>query len=325
VHAGFRGWRTGQRLLEATALCGRRGELQRVAPSGSDEPESSSRPASSERLPGKSCRRWRATDARRLLERLHTVAEAERIIVATSDRPQDAAVAEFAASAGVATFRGPLDDVLARFVGAADAYGLDALVRVSGDSPLLDPGLVSAALRLFAEGGWDLVTNVQLRTFPRGQSVETIAVAALRRVAADTQHPADREHVTPCLYANPGGPHRNYPVAASTDVSLRGHAGGLRDGRAHAAIDDAAAHRVRREGLAALHRESAEKPGDERLRVAVIGLGVGEQHVAGFNSPSVPRVAVRRGSAQCSRRARSSRGRIHEDPFALLARATSMS
>jgi spore coat polysaccharide biosynthesis protein SpsF len=159
---------------------------------------------SSERLPGKvllplagrPMLGW-------LLERLHTVAEAERIIVATSDRPQDAAVAEFAASAGVATFRGPLDDVLARFVGAADAYGLDAFVRVSGDSPLLDPGLVSAALRLFAEGGWDLVTNVQVRTFPRGQSVEAIAVAALRRVAADTQHPADREHVTPYLYANP--------------------------------------------------------------------------------------------------------------------------
>jgi spore coat polysaccharide biosynthesis protein SpsF len=137
-----------------------------------------------------------------LIERLRTEMEAP-IIVATSDQPEDTAVAELAATCGVATYRGPLEDVLARMVAAAEAFGLDAAVRVSGDSPLLDPRLVSRALQLFGEGNWDLVTNVQQRTFPKGQSVEVIAAAALRRANAEAQDPGDREHVTPFFYARP--------------------------------------------------------------------------------------------------------------------------
>ncbi len=158
---------------------------------------------SSARLPGKVLRPlggrpllgW-------LIERLRARAE-ERIIVATSDQPEDAAVAEYAAACGAAAYRGPLDDVLARMTGALEASGLDAAVRVSGDSPLLDPQLVSRALQLFAEGGWDLVTNVQERTFPKGQSVEVVAAAALRRADAEARAPGEREHVTPFFYGRP--------------------------------------------------------------------------------------------------------------------------
>src|SRR6185312_7877584 len=86
---------------------------------------------------------------------------------------------------------------------AAKAAGFDALVRVNGDSPLLDPALVAEGVALFRAGGADLVTNVRPRSFPKGQSVEVIAVAALAAAMAETRDPADREHVTPFLYAHP--------------------------------------------------------------------------------------------------------------------------
>ena len=41
------------------------------------------------------------------------------------------------------------------------------------------------------------------RTFPKGQSVEVIAVAALKRAVEAMTTPDEHEHVTPWFYANP--------------------------------------------------------------------------------------------------------------------------
>ena len=159
---------------------------------------------SSERLPGKVMRPllgkpllgW-------LIERMQAVPGPECVIVATSDRAEDDPVAAYAQSMGAAVHRGPLDDVLARFVGAADAFRLDVVVRVSGDSPLLDPALVSEALRACGRE-IDLASNVVERSFPKGQSVEAIAAGALRRIDALPLQAAEREHVTPYFYSHPG-------------------------------------------------------------------------------------------------------------------------
>jgi spore coat polysaccharide biosynthesis protein SpsF (cytidylyltransferase family) len=66
-------------------------------------------------------------------------------------------------------------------------------VRVSGDSPLLDPDIVERAVSLWEPG--TIVTNVRPRTFPTGQSVEVFAVEALEAAADE-----GREHVTTGLY-----------------------------------------------------------------------------------------------------------------------------
>jgi spore coat polysaccharide biosynthesis protein SpsF (cytidylyltransferase family) len=110
-------------------------------------------------------------------------------------------VAAFCAANGTLVFRGALDDVAGRLYAAAAAHELDALVRVSGDSPFLDPALLDEAIRLYGESGAEVVTNVHPeRTFPPGQSVELLELAALRRGLELMTEPGDREHVTPAIY-----------------------------------------------------------------------------------------------------------------------------
>lgn len=138
-----------------------------------------------------------------LLERLNHAQTLDTVIVATSTEPADDAIAHHCAAAGVRCHRGAHDDVAARLLAAADAAGLQALVRVNGDSPLLDQALVDHGVRLFRQGGRDLVTNVFPRSFPRGQSVEVIDCAALRK-ALPSLSAQDREHVTAGLYRDPG-------------------------------------------------------------------------------------------------------------------------
>ena len=137
-----------------------------------------------------------------LLQRLALARRPDSTIVATSDQPEDDAVAALALDSGVSVQRGSLTDVAGRIGAVAEEFELDALVRVSGDSPLLDPAIVDRALDLHEGSGADLVTNVFPRSFPVGQSVEVLPRATLERVLEETADPEDREHVTRWVYAN---------------------------------------------------------------------------------------------------------------------------
>jgi spore coat polysaccharide biosynthesis protein SpsF len=159
---------------------------------------------SSQRLPGKVLRE---VDGKPLLwfllERLARCKRLSRTVVATSTDASDDAIARLCSERGVGLYRGPLDDVLGRFIGVADQLGEPALVRINGDSPFMDPAIVDRAVGLFQTDDADVVTNVHPRSFPKGQSVEVIATAALRQVAEQTSDALDREHVTRFFYRYP--------------------------------------------------------------------------------------------------------------------------
>ena len=123
------------------------------------------------------------------------------VIVVTSVHPSDDPIVEWCTSTRIPYWRGPLDDVASRMTGAARHYGADGFVRISGDSPMLDPAIVAHASALFSSGSYDLVTNVNPRAFPPGQSVEVVRTSVLTALlhGGDVTQD-DREHVTPVLY-----------------------------------------------------------------------------------------------------------------------------
>lgn len=158
---------------------------------------------SSQRLPGKVLRQVTGRPMiDYLVRRLMQCQLASGVIIATSDTASDDALTDWACAQELPVFRGPLDDVAARLVGATRAYGGDTLVRVCGDSPLMDPRIVDRVIALYQATPCDLATNVQLRTFPKGMSVEVMAAATLERAIPLMTEPGDREHVTPFFYRN---------------------------------------------------------------------------------------------------------------------------
>ena len=156
---------------------------------------------SSARLPGKVLRPLAGKPALAwVLERLEHAGELDTVVVATSREPSDDAVADFCAQRDTECFRGSLDDLAARLIGAAREHRLEALARISGDSPFIDQRLVDHGVRLMREQRPDLVTNVRPRTFPPGQSVEVARTEALVRAHAGETRAEEREHVTGPLY-----------------------------------------------------------------------------------------------------------------------------
>jgi spore coat polysaccharide biosynthesis protein SpsF (cytidylyltransferase family) len=155
---------------------------------------------SSVRLPGKVLRPLAGRPMlAHLIDRLRMAKRVDDIVVATSTGKDDDAIAALCAGLGVRCFRGPLDDVAERLARAAEEAGAAAFVRISGDSPLVCPGILDAVIALYEAQNVDLATNVQARTFPKGLSVEAIRVDALRR-AQKMMRPGEAEHVTPPFY-----------------------------------------------------------------------------------------------------------------------------
>jgi spore coat polysaccharide biosynthesis protein SpsF (cytidylyltransferase family)/aryl-alcohol dehydrogenase-like predicted oxidoreductase len=138
-----------------------------------------------------------------LLRRLARAQRIGRVIVATSDRPNDDPVETVALGCGVEVHRGALDDVLGRVVGAAAGHD-GPIVRITADCPLIDPSVVDAACDLFdASPGCDYASNNDPYTYPDGLDVEVISARTLRALAAEVDDPELREHVTLALRRAP--------------------------------------------------------------------------------------------------------------------------
>ena len=131
-------------------------------------------------------------------------AACDEVVVATTDDPADAAVAGLALEVGATVVRGPVDDVLTRFLLAVDATGADAVIRLTADCPLLDPAVIALCVREFDPAVVDYVTtdHDHAGAMAHGFDVEVVSADALRRVDAVATG-AHRAHVTSYALAHP--------------------------------------------------------------------------------------------------------------------------
>lgn len=160
---------------------------------------------SSSRLPGKVMKPLLGRPMiERQLERLGRCATLDRIIVATSQEPSDDPLADHLRSLSVDMFRGSLGDVLDRYLATAQAFGVaGAVVRLTADCPLADPGVIDDCVRLHARLGVDYVSNSHRRTYPHGLDVEVFGLDALQAAGREATDPYEHEHVTPYIYRHP--------------------------------------------------------------------------------------------------------------------------
>ncbi|MBU1404738.1 MAG: aminotransferase class III-fold pyridoxal phosphate-dependent enzyme [Proteobacteria bacterium] len=134
-----------------------------------------------------------------LLSRLSRAKEVAQIVVATSVDERNQPLVEHVRKLGYACEQGSENDVLDRFVQAARTHQADAVVRITGDCPLVDPELVDECIRLFKTTGVDYFSNINPPTYPDGLDIEVCTFKALEQASQETSKPFDREHVTPYL------------------------------------------------------------------------------------------------------------------------------
>ena len=139
----------------------------------------------------------------RQLERVRRATSLDRVVVATSTDETDLPIAELCESLDVPCFRGDLNNVLARFLGAISEFNPEVVVRITADCPLISPSVIDSIVHSFFESDCDYLSNTLDPTFPDGVDVEVVRVRALRALARLDTDIHEREHVTLGIYRRP--------------------------------------------------------------------------------------------------------------------------
>lgn len=163
----------------------------------------------STRLPGKILKQFYGNKSilEIILDNLHKV-EGAKVIVATSiDRTNDSLEA-FLRDKHELFYRGSENDVLNRFIEAAEFYSVDGIVRICSDNPFIDwrgvAQLVEQARISDADYIGFLINDRPSILTHFGFWGEFVRLSALKRVAKSTEiaSPA-HEHVTYHIYNHP--------------------------------------------------------------------------------------------------------------------------
>lgn len=160
---------------------------------------------SSSRLPGKALLpilgRPMLSWVIRRVSLAHTV---DRIVVATTNEPDDNAIVALCRRENVECFRGSKDDVVDRFYQCARRYSPLGVLRITADCPLVDPGIIDMVVKRFlsSDARLDLVSN-DGETYPDGLDAGIYSFRALERIFREATLPSDREHITPYIWTHP--------------------------------------------------------------------------------------------------------------------------
>jgi glutamate-1-semialdehyde 2,1-aminomutase len=152
-----------------------------------------------------------------LLARLSRARLVDQIVVATSVDERNQPLIEHVRKLGYACEQGSENDVLDRYVQAAKLHHADAIVRITGDCPLVDPMLVDEVISRFKASGLDYLCNNYPPTYPDGLDIEVCTFEALAKSSKETSKPFDREHVTP--YLRESGRFMTDVISHSQDLS----------------------------------------------------------------------------------------------------------
>ena len=119
-----------------------------------------------------------------------------KLVVAISEHPSDDILANYLDEIAQEYIRGPLDNVLERFIQANKLYNPQSIVRITGDCPFVMPEIIDSVVSLFNETKFDYVSNVVDLTFPDGLDVEVFKANVLEKLTNYPLSSVEKEHVT---------------------------------------------------------------------------------------------------------------------------------
>lgn len=138
-----------------------------------------------------------------LIRRLHNNSRSGLLHFATTDLPDDDWLASVVEAEGVPVFRGSNEDVMQRYVDAAQQFGIECVIRITADCPFVDAETLDYCLdRCETFGEFDLATTKGL--FPVGIDFEIYNASSMRALhESGLPDASDREHLTKYFYDHP--------------------------------------------------------------------------------------------------------------------------
>lgn len=124
----------------------------------------------------------------------------DEVILATSTVEEDAVLGQYTLKGQAKFWQGDPEDVISRYLGACDNYGIDVIIRVTGDCPVISPEIAGYLLKSHFAAGADFT---EPRRFAVGSNSQVYNVEALKRVLQLIGHAEYSEHMTLYMTNNP--------------------------------------------------------------------------------------------------------------------------
>ncbi|MCK6541818.1 glycosyltransferase family protein [bacterium] len=139
-----------------------------------------------------------------IVRRIQSSRYAGTVIVATTSNESDDPIEFFCQKEGIQCFRGHPTDLLDRHLMAARLYRAQAVVKIPSDCPLIDPAIIDRVIEYYLAHSdqYDYVSNLHPATYPDGNDVEIMNIAALTTAWKEAHRPMEREHTTPFFWEN---------------------------------------------------------------------------------------------------------------------------
>jgi N,N'-diacetyllegionaminate synthase len=115
----------------------------------------------------------------RCLQNCLLIPHADQVILATSTVDEDAVLKDYTLGGKVKFWKGDPDDVIMRYLGACEEYGVDVIIRVTADCPVVSPEIAEILLKSHFETGADYTAP---KDYAVGSNSEIYNVSALKRV-----------------------------------------------------------------------------------------------------------------------------------------------
>ncbi|MDA7836632.1 hypothetical protein N9A49_04415 [Salibacteraceae bacterium] len=165
--------------------------------------------ANSTRLPGKMMRDFfrGQTIPELIIHNLKKHFRLKDIVLATTSHPNDDELANLALRQGIQLFRGDEQDVLKRFIDAAEATQTEIVVRVCADNPFLQVDAIVELLNAFENSKSDYLSfklddDTPIIKSHLGLFAEVTSLSALKKVAVLSDDRFFHEHVTNYIYGH---------------------------------------------------------------------------------------------------------------------------
>ncbi len=158
----------------------------------------------SARLPGKVIKKYRGlTYLEILIKRLRYSKKIQKIIVATSQNPEDIEIEKICKKLNIFCYKGSNEDVIDRYYKASQKFNATNIVRITADCPLIDPKIIDQVISEYFLRHVSYATNTMPATYPDGLDVEVFSFNSLQKAwRASRKDKKLREHVTTYIRKN---------------------------------------------------------------------------------------------------------------------------
>ncbi|MBU0660587.1 glycosyltransferase family protein [Patescibacteria group bacterium] len=137
--------------------------------------------------------------------RLSFCKEVDQVVLSTSDTAENDPLEILAGELGLGIYRGKEADLVDRLYQTAKKFNADAIVRVTGDCPLIDPHIVDTLIGVYRTniGEYDHITNIFPPTYPDGLDIEVMPFSTLDRLNTEVDNSLYREWITTTIMEQP--------------------------------------------------------------------------------------------------------------------------